>query len=322
MGQAPGGSAASDSHKGSGDHARSNPIGVFGEGEIELITDGLFTVQPITIKIKSISDIVNIVPFGCVHRNTSMCNTEKWHETLKKMKSLENPYYLGMGDYLDLFSSSERQVFATGNLHETTIDELDKVAKSHVKSLSKELSFMEGRIIGLIGGNHFAVLDHGITSDQYLCQLLNCRYLGCSSYISIIIDYSDCRTAYKIWAHHGKGAARTLGGSIQRVEQMQNAMDADLYAMGHDHHRSIIPADDRLEVVIPRRGEPHLRKRVRWLARTGSFLNSYTPDMKSYIADAAKNPVNQGCVHMRLSFTRYQEEAGRYLKIDAVGGYL
>lgn len=238
------------------------------------------------------------------------------------MKSINNVYFLGMGDYEDLVAAKERIILRSGGLHDSTERFMYEKTDECVDELAEELSFMKGRVIGLIGGNHFMPYPNGVTSDQKLCEKLGCQYLGCSSYISLLFDYHSRRVAYKIWAHHGKGAGRTIGGSIQRIEQMKDAMVADAYLMGHDHKRGAVPASDQLEVVHPANGEPYLRKRERWLLRTGSFLNSYEPGMPSYIADAAKNPVNQGCVKIEIAYRRNDTDDGDRSSLEAVGGYL
>jgi len=288
-----------------------------------LTTDGLFTCPKYTIRVSHNHQTVTIVPFGCIHRHSRLCNVEKWHETLEKMKSLPNAYFIGMGDYEDMVPARERIILRGANLYDTTEDSIYKMTDNCIKELAAELSWMKGRLIGLLGGNHYMLYPNGITSDQKLCELLGCQYLGCSSYIALLLSYHGRQAAYKIWAHHGKGASRTVGGSIQRIEQMKDAMVADCYCMGHDHKRSITPANDQLEIVdSSRQSEPYLRKKVRWLARTGSFLNSYEPGMPSYISDAAKSPVNQGCVALHLTYHRWRIKGESRVEIEAVGGYL
>jgi len=123
-----------------------------------------------------------------------------------------------MGDYDDLSSTSERPVFASAMLHNTTRTSLEKMYRQYTERLAKELSFMKGKLLGLLEGNHYSVFEDGTTTTQYLCQLLECKYLGVSAFIRLRFCYkpSDTSTmSLDIWAHHGSGASggRTVGGS-------------------------------------------------------------------------------------------------------------
>lgn len=249
---------------------------------------------------------------------------EAWHEALDKMKGIKNAYFLGMGDYEDTMAAKERSVLANSNIHESTKGSLYKWTNREIEQLAKELLFMKGRILGLLGGNHYMIFEHGITGDQKLCELLQTKYLGCCSFISLNLNYSgNTRYNYMIWAHHGRGAARTPGGDINRVEQMREAFEADAYFMAHSHTRKVEPVM-KFELVSLSRGEPYIRDKVQWLCRTGSFLNAYVPGMKSYIVDAAKNAHNLGCVKLELTLKkirRPKEDRSNY-RLDSIGGYI
>jgi hypothetical protein len=236
---------------------------------------------------------------------------------------MKNAYFIGMGDYEDLAAAKERIILGGAKLHDSTRKTLCDIADEYIDDLANELSFMRGRIFGMLGGNHYFMYPSGITSDQKLCDKLGCEYLGCSAFIKLTIAYSSSkrRLAYDIWAHHGRGAARTPGGDINRVEQMREAMESDAYMMGHSHHRSIVPVE-KLELVDHHNSKPYIRRKVQWLCRTGSFLNSYKDGEVSYIVDAAKNPLDQGCVILTLTLRREDTKDHDRCWIDSQGAYL
>ena len=90
------------------------------------------------------------------------------------------------------------------------------------------------------------------------------------------------------------------GGSLNAVEHMVNAAEADIYLMGHDHKKSVAYAT-RLRLGESNRGVPKLKERKILLARTGSFLRGYVPGKISYVADRMLNPTNLGCVKIELT---------------------
>lgn len=217
-----------------------------------------------------------------------------------------------MGDYDDLASTSERIVLRDPKLHESSRETIDSLYRSHTARFAKEISFMQGRIIGILGGNHYADLMNGTTTDHLLAEKLKTTYLGVSSFIRLrLITTNNSRFTVDLWAHHGKGASRLAGGSINRVQQMAEAAEADIYLMGHDHKKSAAFISRlRLENAGRTRGEKlRLRQRKVLLARTGSFLRGYVENRPSYIADGAMSPTDLGAVKIELT-ARYKEVAG------------
>lgn len=271
-------------------------------------TDGLHTIHSYTIPFSKYGEEINLWIFGDIHRHAPLCNIEKWKKELQRMKNTPNSYFLGMGDYDDILSSSERIVFASPKLHESTKANFFDYAQGMVEDLADEMSFMKGKVVGLIGGNHFVDFEDGTTSDQRLCRELGCKYLGCSSVIKLSFQYCKSNPFNShdliIWAHHGKGASRTPGGSINRVEQMREAWEGDIYVMGHDHKRSAFPCT-KLE-LHQGKGALKIHHKKQWLIRSGSYLKAYDRDKRSYIAAAASNPVDQGCIRLIVIPTRLQ----------------
>jgi hypothetical protein len=140
-------------------------------------TDGIFTLHQCTIKCKC-NDEFNLRPFGDVHRDNSALAKDKWEEFIENSSKLKNPLFLGMGDYFDSFSTSERVILGNPALHESTKKNLETDAKNSIKKFADEISFMKGHLIGLLGGNHFIQFADGSTGDMYLAKLLDTKYLG------------------------------------------------------------------------------------------------------------------------------------------------
>jgi hypothetical protein len=277
-------------------------------------TTGLFTTYRYEIPFTKFGEPIYLIPFGDIHRNSPMCHEEKWKEFLDWAKGKKNAYFLGMGDYDDLASASERILLQDTKLHDSTRKTLDVFYKKSTEKLAKELSFMNGRLIGILGGNHYSVLiNSGITTDQYLSDLLCSKYLGCNTFIQLNFVQQNkhaARRTIDIWAHHGMGTSRLKGGSINRVQYMAETAEADIYLMGHDHSKGCMPMS-RLYLTPPN-GEattPTLHHRKMLLGRTGSFLRGYVPDEISYVADGAMNPTDLGVI--KIEMTPRRTEAGQ-----------
>jgi hypothetical protein len=265
-------------------------------------TTGLFEIHQYRIPFQKYGEPVYVIPFGDIHRSAPLCHEEKWLEFLGWAKKKKNCYFLGMGDYDDLVSTSERESLMRSALHDSTVQTIETMYRRHTDRLIKEMSFFKGKTIGLLEGNHFAQFQNGETSTQRMCEALECKYLGCSAFIRIILEPTTQRTcthAVDIWAHHGLGAARLVGGSLNRVQQMGEAAEFDVGLMGHDHKKSIATVN-RLKLMGF--GEKmRLAHRKVLLARTGSFLKGYVPGEKSYVADGMMNPTDLGVVKIELT---------------------
>lgn len=270
-------------------------------------TSGLFTLHSFNINFARVNEPHRLVFFGDVHRDSPNHADAHWQQFLRYAKGLKNAFFFGMGDYLDSTSTSERECLngAACKLHETTKWDLERLTHAKVEMMAKELAFMRGRLIGLLNGNHFFEFQSGINSDQKLAEKLGCKYLGVSAFVRLQIDGAIGRQVFDIWAHHGAGGARLPGGSLNRVDQMREHAEANVYAMGHDHKRGIIPATPRLHLDNDR-GQLHLEEKQQWLARTGSFLKAYEDGQVSYNVDAARGPCSLGWVELEVVARRTQ----------------
>lgn len=278
-------------------------------------TDGIFTVHQVTYNTPTFAKPLTIVPFGDIHRDSPAFSKETWRDFLNRARSMKNVLFLGMGDYMDSYSTSEREIMYSSGLHDSSRERHEEEGRGRIRTLAKELSFMKGRLIGLLGGNHFMRFRDGTSGDQYLAQQLGCRYLGVCSAIRVLIVRGSQRVGLDIFAHHGRGAGRTAGGRFNSVEQLAQVADADIYLMGDNHARGALPMGDRLRIMSGTNG-PYIRARRPWCGRTGSFLKAYEPDHSSYVADAALPPASLGWIEFDVKVRAVRHEKTETLALE------
>lgn len=260
--------------------------------------DGLFTLHHFRISAK-IGRPQRLICFSDVHREAPMHADDHWKRFLAYAKKKQGALFLGLGDYLDGCSTSERKVL--GELHESTEASLAGVARGMTHQLANELAFTKGRMIGLIGGNHFYPLKEG-TSDSLLASLLQTNYLGCSAIIRLTFDLGiHGEVDYDIGCHHGTGGGATPGATFNNLEKMLDRFDVDLVLSGHDHKKGCIPSHPRMRPVTLPKGGLALREKTPWLGRTGSFLKSYVPGEVSYNVDAGRGPCALGHIEFEIT---------------------
>ena len=264
-------------------------------------TTGEFIVHQFNIEFDNYNEPIYLFPFGDIHRTSPNCDVERWLEFLDWAKHKKRAYFLGMGDYLDIASTSERMILNNKNLHDSTLTTLDGYYEVETIRFWNEIKFMNGRLIGILGGNHYGEFQSGITTDQYLAQKMKCKYLGVNAFIKLSLKQKGRNTSntLDIWCHHGKGASTMVGGSLNRVEKMLFAADADIYLMGHDHRKSCsyVPTME----LTGQGNSLRLVQKKKLIARTGSFLKGYVDGKKSYVADAALNPTDLGLLKIELT---------------------
>lgn len=284
-------------------------------------TSGLFTTHRVEIEVE-INKPFKLIPFGDVHRDSDMHADSHWREFLDYAKAQKGALFLGMGDYTDGVSTSERIVLSDSGLHDTTKTTLKNVYRGVTKTLVNELGFMRGRCIGLLGGNHYFDFGNGDTTDHVLAAALNTKFLGVCSFIrlSCLLAGRGGRKlqSLDIFAHHGKGAGILPGSTFNTIEKLSTTAVADFYLMGHDHKKGCIPSSPRL-LLWGNRKEVHVRERTPWLGRTGSFLKAYENGRVSYNVDAARSPCSLGWIEFEITPRRKQADGVDVFYFDVRG---
>lgn len=264
-------------------------------------TSGLFTVHNFKIPF-GYGKPFRIIFFGDVHRDSPDHAAGKWKEFLAYAKKQKDAWFFGMGDYLDSTSTSERDCLGSisKHMHETFRNDIQALQLAKIELLAKELEFMRGRIIGMLNGNHYFEFSSGINGDQKLCELLCAKYLGVCSFTRLTFETCGRRHTRDIFAHHGAGAARLVGGSLNRVQQMAEGAEADIYAMGHDHKKGALPGQPRLFLTTTKSGS-FVEQREPILVRSGSFLESFRNGQVNYNVDACRPPSSLGHVEILIT---------------------
>lgn len=215
----------------------------------------------------------------------------------------QNAYILGMGDYDDFASASERHALnlSKENLHDTSKRWIDDICKDRAYDFAKEWEPFKGKIIGLIEGNHHYNFTSGVTSTQLMAQHLGCKYLGVSSFIRLQFDHlhSGRSISLDIFAHHGLGGGRRTGSSINRVEDMERVADADIYLMGHDHHKWVVFSS---KLRLSHGNKSMLLKQHKiLLGRTGSYQKGYEDGKSNFPSGSAMPPAELGSISIYLT---------------------
>jgi hypothetical protein len=284
-----------------------------------------FVVHRHTIPCPPSGRHITLWPFGDMHRDSRLFALDAWDEFATEAKATPHSYFLGMGDYTEFASATERKALsiASATLHDEQNYKIEVMARKVTDRVVADLSFMKGRILGLLEGNHTYIFPDGTTITQKLCERLECQYLGAAAFVRLSVERSGSqRTALDIYAHHGLGAARLVGGSLNRVQYLAEMAEADIYLMGHDHRRGIAMGS-RMKLTDGTAVGLRVKERRQLYIRTGSFVKAYEAGTPSYVSRKALNPADLGVVRVLIEPKRVRvrrKDMPGHEKMDLVLG--
>jgi len=210
-------------------------------------------------------DHIYIVPFGDFHvgnpagyRGTNeegKYATKQFDGWLEWMKNTPNAYTILMGD---LFETALKD--SKSNVYEACYNV--KEAKDLMTETLKPISH---KILGAFDGNHEerVVRATGESPIAHLCERLNIDYFPswCAYYFLQVGESRGSKDkrrpyTYTLFAHHMTGGGKTTGGKLNKVAQLKQMAQAEIYCGAHVHmktgavQRYIVP-DYQNKKLIP-----------------------------------------------------------------------
>ena len=225
---------------------------------------------------------VRVLPIGDIQFGEYGCDIDRLERHLKWGMD-HDCYFVGMGDYLDPISPSNRRILAGARvgLYDSARELLDEAAEKKLDELKQVLAPTRGRWLGLVSGHHYWPFEDGSTTDTRLAMFLKTKYMGDGAAMTLLhferktLDgKSSVHGHAKIWYTHGAGSGVTPGGVINRLIRIGETFFAHVYLMGHAHQKMSLKRP-WIDVV------PTGSNNIRWVstnrsyAITGGFLKGY-----------------------------------------------
>lgn len=296
-------------------------------------TPGVFETHAVDIKLNTLKEPIFIVPFGDVHWDSPNHAKNEFDRFCEWGAEQKNTYFLGMGDFIDFPSASERRTILAGHFHDTSVENFELMWERLSMEFVKKTAFMKGRLLGLMEGNHYGLLMNGSTTTQMMIPQYNyktvkgkktavggitAKYLGTECFVRLRFSYGGQKTRVDIWAHHGRGVGRTRAGSLRPVEQMASHADANIYIMGHNHDLGTWP--DRRLTLTSFKSKLRVQDRPIRYVRSGSFLLSRVPGRPNYAVDKEYPPLALGIAMVGIHFKRSgSDKTSRHFEFELKG---
>lgn len=242
-----------------------------------------------------------VVPIGDVQLGAQGCDTERLKRNIDWGME-HNAYFLGMGEYLDILSPSNRQKVRSMALYDTAEDMLEEITSQKVSEFLQIVRGSEGRWLGLLEGHHFFEFRDGATTDTMIAQALKAPFLGTCAFVRLKYKVSQTSSiTCTIWCHHGVGSGQKAAAPLNRLENIMPYFDADIYLIGHQHKKVATPID---QIYMTRQYPFKLQYRTKIIACTGGYLLGYLQGSTqgrpfprgTYVEKGMRPPVSLGCI--------------------------
>lgn len=244
-----------------------------------------------------------LMPIGDVQTGAQGCDLDKLKRDVAWGVE-HHAYFLGMGEYLDILSPSNRQRIRSAALYDTAEDMLEEITQRKVEEFLKAVKGTEKRWLGLLEGHHFYEFRDGTTTDTRIAQALKAPFLGTCAFVRLRFRRHEkytWGTTCTIWCHHGTGGGQKASAPLNKLENIMPYFDADIYLIGHQHKKVGAPVD---QMYMTRRKPFDLRYRTKILANTGGYLRGYlkgsgqggTFPRGGYVERGMRPPVSLGCI--------------------------
>ena len=278
-----------------------------------------YVEKHITYKVMP-NESVTLMPIGDAQVGVEAADLKRLKSHVEWGFHKKHALFLGMGDYVDMASPSNRRTLKAAGLYDTVTEALQAKAQEDIKTFLQHTMYTKGAWLGLLQGHHYMDMADGTTSDMKIAEALRAPFLGDAAIVRIIFDkhkdVDGLPLKADIWCHHGRGGGVGAAAPISLLEKTARGFDADIYLMGHQHKKVATPID---EMFWSRDGR--MLHRTKLLACTGSFLKGYLANSMSegraggtYVEKGMMTPVSLGGIVIELGVVK--EEYGDRLDIN------
>lgn len=209
---------------------------------------------------------VTIIPIADVHIGDKLANLKLLKEALERIKREPNTYTIINGDLCNIALKGSKS-----DVYSEELSPMEQVLKT-----TEMLEDIKDKILVIATGNHEDRIakETNIDVTRLIARELGIedRYADAWWYLYLTFgkDKKKRAVTYGITGVHGYGGGRKTGGKINRLEDMQQTVIADLYIMSHTHK----PISTKSCIYIPYYQSKTLTKEEMYFLMTNSFLES------------------------------------------------
>lgn len=271
------------------------------------------------------ADVFKIVYFSDIHWLAKACAE---HDVLRQRDEiLDDPFtlWIGGGDYGEFIGFGDTKRFDPDAVSEkVTVADLARLGKVTYTQIRDLFAPIRHKCLGLIVGNHEKQYMRRLQQEDlhgWLCTELGVQDLGYSCFMDLAFchvsgggaprlektvpprrgkERHNATETFRVWCHHGAGAAQTKGGKINRLTTFMRNFDADIFFMGHVHDQM----GARLQVLTADDNCTKLCNREKIGVISGSYLKTYAQGVTSYGEQKGYEPTTLGAAWVSVKPSR------------------
>lgn len=190
-----------------------------------------------TIKIDLPAELktIELHPLSDIHFGDGLCDWRRIQATIEHIKNTPNAYCILGGDLMDTAIAS-----SVGDTYAANLSPMEQL-----KQCVNLFEPIKDKIICVVHGNHENRIykSDGIDTTALMCAQLGIRDKYSPTTAVLFIRFGErtegCqhhrKMLYTVYVTHGSGGGRKEGGKINRLADLAQIVDTDLYICGHTH---------------------------------------------------------------------------------------
>jgi predicted phosphodiesterase len=273
------------------------------------------------------SDVFKIVYFSDIHWLARACAEKEVLKTRDEILADPFTFWIGGGDYGEFIGFGDAKRFDPDAVAESvTVKDLASLGKRTYERIYQDIfKPIKHKCLGLIIGNHEKQYMRRLQQEDlhgWLCTEMGVANLGYSCFMDVVfqqvrgwdLEKDDARAlpqlmqhsiskknhagseTFRIWCHHGAGAAQTKGGKINRLTSFMRSFEADIFFMGHVHDQM----GARLTPLVADSDCLKIRHRTKLGVISGSYLKTYAQGVTSYGEQKGYEPTTLGAAFVQV----------------------
>ena len=251
------------------------------------------------IPVKNNGDCAYVRGFYDIHAGVRSCDFEKFQEDVEEVRRTPNMYAFLGGDMCDFISPDDRRFDVKSLTHENILELNDLPLKMARQVIDVLMPIRHKLIFGLEGNHEKTLHDRkNIDITSFICTALKIPNLGYTGICRLNFETKSKHTKNVIlYASHGFGSALKFGGKINRLIDCIQAIEADIYWMGHNHGKGVAMAD---RLYLSSKGAPRVLAHHKVCVLGGTYLRTMHKNHSSYAERRGYVPAPIGCMTVKI----------------------
>ena len=197
-----------------------------------------FIMKTFSIKIEGVNNL-KIKTLADLHIGDPYCDLKTIKKEIEKIKDSKDCYVLLNGDLMN-------------NAIKTSVSDVYGEVMTPMEQLNTCISLfspIREKILGVTAGNHErrSYNNSGIALMEVFCMQLGLMDRYDPDGMVIFVRFGKTRKGrlqrYSIYMTHGAGGGRKAGAKANRLEDMENLIDTDIYVHSHSHLGMVFKKD-------------------------------------------------------------------------------